>query len=66
MLTLTLAHTERARADRPLPILSAWSARIRRRRELRVLLNAPDYLLRDIGVDRHALMLEVAKPFWVA
>jgi uncharacterized protein YjiS (DUF1127 family) len=48
-------------------VASAWSRlinRIRYRRELEPLLNLPDYLLKDIGLERHQLTSETRKWFW--
>jgi uncharacterized protein YjiS (DUF1127 family) len=65
MPALSIAHTAGAGKDRPASIVSAWRSRLRRRRELRVLLSQPDYLLKDIGVERHQIMREASKPFWL-
>jgi uncharacterized protein YjiS (DUF1127 family) len=39
-------------------------SRIRYRRQLATLLNLPDYLLKDIGIERHQLSSETRKWFW--
>jgi uncharacterized protein YjiS (DUF1127 family) len=44
-------------------ILAVWHARARQRRQLRQL---DDRLLRDIGIDRLAVLRECGKPFWKA
>jgi uncharacterized protein YjiS (DUF1127 family) len=42
----------------------AWLQRARRRRELMGLLGQPDYLLKDVGLDRSQITREGLKPFW--
>jgi uncharacterized protein YjiS (DUF1127 family) len=49
----------------PLAVLRVWRQRRRERAELRRLLAEPR-LLKDTGLDRHAVAAEAAKPFWVA
>jgi uncharacterized protein YjiS (DUF1127 family) len=39
--------------------------RIRQRRELMSLLNQPDYILKDIGLQRHEITREGLKRFWI-
>ncbi|MDP9137726.1 MAG: DUF1127 domain-containing protein [Pseudomonadota bacterium] len=63
MSTLTFAHTRYAR--RP-GYFQVFADRLRRRREFRALLSQPDYILKDIGVERHEIMREASKPFWFA
>lgn len=41
-----------------------WMQRMRRRRELMGLLGQPDYLLKDVGIDRAQITNEGLKPFW--
>jgi uncharacterized protein YjiS (DUF1127 family) len=65
MPALSIAHTLGAGKDRPASLVSVWRSRLRRRRELKVLLSQPDYLLKDIGVERHQVMREASKPFWL-
>jgi uncharacterized protein YjiS (DUF1127 family) len=38
---------------------------IRQRRELMSLLNQPDYILKDIGLQRHEITREGLKRFWI-
>lgn len=45
---------------------SVWVQRIRRRRELMGLLGQPDYLLKDVGLQRGDITREGLKPFWNA
>jgi len=47
-----------------LPLI--WMKRIRDRRQLLQLLAQPDYLVRDIGLDRADITREGLKPFWRA
>ncbi|MFT5009058.1 MAG: hypothetical protein ACI9RY_001040 [Reinekea sp.] len=42
-------------------VLGRWQEK---RRVRRYLARLPDYLLKDIGLERRAVMLEAAKPFW--
>jgi uncharacterized protein YjiS (DUF1127 family) len=41
-----------------------WLRRMRERRELLGLLNQPDYILKDIGLERHEITREGLKRFW--
>jgi uncharacterized protein YjiS (DUF1127 family) len=41
-----------------------WMKRWRQRRELLGVLSFPDYLLKDIGLQRHQIAQEAVKPFW--
>jgi uncharacterized protein YjiS (DUF1127 family) len=41
-----------------------WIERRRQRRELMGLLGMPDYMLKDIGLQRHQIAREMVKPFW--
>jgi uncharacterized protein YjiS (DUF1127 family) len=41
-----------------------WLARRRQRRELMGVLGLPDYVLKDIGLQRHEITQEAFKPFW--
>jgi uncharacterized protein YjiS (DUF1127 family) len=64
---MTIAHTRSTRQQvHPKSFFSALKQRLRQRRELRALLSQPDYLLKDIGVEKHQIMREVSKPFWLA
>jgi uncharacterized protein YjiS (DUF1127 family) len=42
-------------------MVSAWSERVRQRRQL---LSLPDHMLKDIGVSRFDVLKECEKPFW--
>jgi uncharacterized protein YjiS (DUF1127 family) len=42
----------------------AWLERRRQRSELKGVLGLPDYLLKDIGLQRHEIVQEAFKPFW--
>ncbi len=44
----------------------AWVRRIRDRRQLMRLLEQPEYLLKDVGLQRDAIVREAIKRFWVA
>ena len=43
-----------------------WLQRMRKRRELMGLLSQPDYLLKDLGLQRDEIVREGLKRFWVA
>jgi len=45
--------------------LARVAIRIRQRRELMSLLNQPDYILKDIGLQRHEITREGLKRFWI-
>jgi uncharacterized protein YjiS (DUF1127 family) len=45
-------------------LFRAWYARAKSRRELESIALYDDHALRDVGLDRHQLRLEAAKPFW--
>ncbi|HVY43707.1 MAG TPA: hypothetical protein VG966_11800 [Hyphomicrobiaceae bacterium] len=45
-----------------LPLL--WLKRMRQRRELMGLLAQPDYMLKDVGLQRYDITHEAMKPFW--
>jgi uncharacterized protein YjiS (DUF1127 family) len=47
-----------------LPVV--WIRRKRQRRELMSLLGQPDYMLKDVGLQRHDITHEGLKPFWIA
>ena len=47
--------------DKAAKILSLWKQRAKTRHHLSEL---PDYLLRDIGMDRYEQYKECNKPFW--
>ena len=73
MMEMTMAHVfnTHAPANRPswsalgaLDSPLAWLRRWRQRRELWGVLGMPDYLLKDIGLQRHDIVQEAVKPFW--
>jgi uncharacterized protein YjiS (DUF1127 family) len=41
-----------------------WARRLRERSELMALLDQPDYILKDIGLQRHEITREGLKRFW--
>jgi uncharacterized protein YjiS (DUF1127 family) len=41
-----------------------WLRRHRDRRQLRGVMGFPDYLLKDIGLQRDEIAREAIKPFW--
>ena len=64
-------HVYSAHASKPTPGWSAvlnsplaWIERRRQRRELMGVLGLPDYLIKDIGLQRHQISQEAVKPFW--
>lgn len=44
-----------------LPVVHRWIVVSKQRRDLEAL---PDYLLKDIGINRDMVKQELAKPFW--
>jgi uncharacterized protein YjiS (DUF1127 family) len=48
----------------PIAIASHFVQRFKERRELNRLLSYPDYLLKDVGVQRSDLQREALKPLW--
>jgi uncharacterized protein YjiS (DUF1127 family) len=46
-------------------LLRWWRERMRARRQLRILCELDDHLLKDIGLNRSALLCEAKKPFWL-
>ena len=48
----------------PLHFVHGVARRIRQRREMNRLLGMPDYLLKDVGVQRHEIQREALKPLW--
>lgn len=44
----------------------AWLQRVKRRRELMGLLSQPDYIIKDVSLDRSQITREGVKPFWMA
>ena len=55
-----LTHTALAALNAPL----TWLKRHRQRRELSRVMGFPDYLLKDIGIQRDEIVREAIKPFW--
>ncbi len=72
MSTMTITHANSSwRASRLTSFLAlavslpwAWRRRVRQRRELMGLLGQSDYLLKDVGLQRHEITREALKPFW--
>jgi uncharacterized protein YjiS (DUF1127 family) len=65
MTSVNPAHTNLTHlAQRAVAIPSEWLGRIRERRRLMGLLELPDYLLKDIGLQRHEIAREGLKHFW--
>jgi uncharacterized protein YjiS (DUF1127 family) len=48
----------------PIAIAAHFVQRFKERRELNRLLSYPDYLLKDVGVQRSDLQREALKPLW--
>jgi uncharacterized protein YjiS (DUF1127 family) len=46
----------------PVTALSHLANRIKTRREMNRLLGLPDYLLKDVGLQRHDIQREAVKP----
>jgi uncharacterized protein YjiS (DUF1127 family) len=65
MTSVNPAHTNLTHlAQRAVAVPSEWLTRIRERRRLMGLLQMPDYLLKDIGLQRHEIAREGLKHFW--
>lgn len=66
MTSVNIAHTEDlSRLGRLASTVSRVVTHIKQRRELMGLLDMPDYLLKDIGLQRHDITREALKRFWV-
>ena len=74
MNTATITHTTASSklaklaapaAAFPLMLLT-WLRRVRDRRELMRLMEQPDYLMKDVGLQRDEIVREAIKRFWVA
>ena len=66
MTSVNIAHTEDlSRLGRLASTVSRVVTHIKQRRELMGLLDMPDYLLKDIGLQRHEITREGLKRFWV-
>jgi uncharacterized protein YjiS (DUF1127 family) len=62
-----MAPRTASRTATPIALLRkvlTWIERRRQRRELMGLLGMPDYMLKDIGLQRHQIAREMVKPFW--
>jgi uncharacterized protein YjiS (DUF1127 family) len=65
MTSVNIAHTEDlGRLGRLASAVSRAVTHIKQRRELMGLLDMPDYLLKDIGLQRHEITREGLKRFW--
>ena len=53
-------------ANRPVSLVRTIIRRFRERRELDRVLGLPDYLLKDIGLQRHDIPREALRPMWRA
>jgi len=59
----TSAHTLGLIAA-PLRFVHGVARRIHQRREMNRLLGMPDYLLKDVGIQRSDIQREAVKPIW--
>ena len=50
--------------SRPATIARHVVQRFKERRELNRLLSFPDYLLKDVGLQRHDIQREALQPLW--
>jgi uncharacterized protein YjiS (DUF1127 family) len=48
----------------PLRLVHSVGRRIRQRREMNRLLSFPDYLLKDVGVQRHDIQRQAVRSLW--
>jgi uncharacterized protein YjiS (DUF1127 family) len=65
MTTRTNAHTSAlGLIAAPLTFVHGVARRIKHRREMNRLLGMPDYLLKDVGVQRHEIQREAVRPLW--
>jgi uncharacterized protein YjiS (DUF1127 family) len=65
MASVNTSHSNLAQlAQRAVAVPAEWLNRIRERRRLMGLLQLPDYLLKDIGLQRHEIAREGLKHFW--
>jgi uncharacterized protein YjiS (DUF1127 family) len=51
---------------RPTAIAAHMALRFKERRELNRLLSYPDYLLKDIGLQRNEMQRQALRPLWRA
>jgi len=69
-MEMTMSHVHNTHADMAHQAYAAvtaplvWLRRHRERRELEGVLDFPEYLLKDIGVQRSDIAREAVKPFW--
>jgi uncharacterized protein YjiS (DUF1127 family) len=49
---------------RPIAIATQFVVRFQERRELNRMLSYPDYLLKDIGLERNDMQRKALKPLW--
>lgn len=74
MTSMTISHAPSSQPLAPrfsglakvLALPLVWIKRARQRRELMGLMSQPDYLLKDIGLQRHEITREGLKRFWMA
>ena len=66
MEIVNFSHTQSSQHFNRGSALSPWKwlRRLRERRELLSLLSQPDYLLKDIGLQRDEITREGLKRFW--
>jgi uncharacterized protein YjiS (DUF1127 family) len=65
MASVNTSHSNPAHlTQRVVALPFEWVSRIRERRRLMGLLQLPDYLLKDIGLQRHEIAREGLKHFW--
>ena len=53
-----------AAVSAPLWLIAAIAKGIQRRRELNQLLSLPDYMLKDVGIQRDEIVRQSMKPLW--
>jgi uncharacterized protein YjiS (DUF1127 family) len=63
---MNITHTRNDGQSHSASLLSplAWLRRFRERQELLALLDQPDYILKDIGLQRHEITQEGLKRIW--
>jgi uncharacterized protein YjiS (DUF1127 family) len=66
MTSMNITHTRNDGQSHLASLLSplAWLRRFRERQELLALLDQPDYILKDIGLQRHEITQEGLKRIW--
>ncbi len=66
MTSMNITHTSNNDQSHLASLLSplAWLRRFRERQELLALLDQPDYILKDIGLQRHEITQEGLKRIW--